>query len=307
MVSIYVAPDNNYLFVCLITLPAFFNIRTSRAPIAGGESSLSKYVPEEIKIVDYYPETADGNRKLYVAIIWQGDYRKSDDFDPQLRLVLCEIASKIVGDPDICGEWPEREWRLYLTENYYDDFSKFLGYICSIDKATDGDDRIILFIVGHGSYSYDNGTYYFRLEDETLIPDTELYRVFETLGPALDFIWMLSCESVTTMDYSVQSDLREDLKDYIFWGYTDIINISYGLSLYSQAKEFLDGLRKDITIIEELNLAVSNFRRKQIDHWVPGTLNISKLGPVYDEKSTEDIAIGIIWVPMDISYVDLPY
>jgi len=63
------------LIACLLISAGLLTSQTtkkpSRAGITASSSPSGDYTTKTVQIVDYYPETADGKRQIYVAIIYQ--------------------------------------------------------------------------------------------------------------------------------------------------------------------------------------------------------------------------------------------
>lgn len=138
------------------------------------------------------------------------------------------------------------------------------NFIYEIDRYTDADDRIMMFWMGHGYYDpVNNGALalYNAWKDSNnvlhgdYIDTGELAEIFRILGPALDFVWIMSClsewilKSVVTKNGEVLSPMRELSRDgAVSYVYRDIITYSASASatpLDSQIGMFVDNVLLD--------------------------------------------------------------
>jgi len=180
------------------------------------------------------------------------------------------------------------------------DYNKFASYIKTIDNMTDGDDRLILFIVGHGGYWSSLDMYYFKLESGELIPEETLMKLLRTLGPALDFVWLFSCHSEVFGEKECGS-LSLGAKEFILWCYRGDTEIKE-MATQAEAFENLLGSETRIEMIKDLMTSRKNLT--MFDYY-PGYLDILVLGPAYKEYP-EDYIYGEIFVPKGSQIVIAP-
>lgn len=98
----------------------------------------------------------------------------------------------------------------YVSEEQLWDF------IYELDEHTDADDRIMMLWIGHGYYDSENDygalALYNAWKDSNnvlhgdYIDTYELAEIFRILGPALDFVWIMSCLS----EWILNSTMRKN-------------------------------------------------------------------------------------------------
>jgi len=106
--------------------------------------------------------------------------------------------------------------------------------IDQVDKLTDADDRIALIWVSHGYYDSNNKIgalgLYNHYVDSTgslqgdYIDSYELANIFRILGPALDFVWVIACQSANVL----VPDKNDPQLDHPIWALTDVGVVAYG-------------------------------------------------------------------------------
>jgi len=262
--------------------------KPSRAGITASSSPSGDYTTKTVQIVDYYPEEKDGIRNLYVAIIFQ-DF--NGHFD-SLKQPLTEIGREILQDKDVYGNWQCSQSYPDVFEDDEMSYGDFASYIKTIDNKTDGDDRLILLIVGHGADWY--GTYHLKFESGEEIPESTLKSLLATLGPALDFLWLFSCHSELFGAHEAES-LGLDAKEFILWCYHGDTLIN---TMAIQAENFKNALENGITKIEGIYSWMTSTENLTRFDYYPGYLDIPVLGPAYEEPS-EGSTYGVILIPSD--------
>lgn len=252
---------------------------------AGGEDN-QNYVEETVEIEDHYPEHADGERKIYTAIIYQ-DF--TGEFNGEFKDSLRDAEQAILNHH---GAWKKATTIPRTFSSQTVTYSDFESYIEEIDRITDGDDRLVLFINGHGII--ENDEYCLELEDGNLIPENALASLLATLGPALDFLWLFSCNSEVFCEHKARY-LNSTSKGLIIWAYHGDVLID---NMTAQANEFRYAVDHGETKIEEIYSHYGpSSNLIQFDYY-PGYLDIPKLGPAYDEPSG-GATYGVILVPAD--------
>ncbi len=295
--------------VIFLTFPYFVGGETKtekQKPTAGSEPTGG--IKQQIEIKDYYPESADEERRILVAIIYESTYLDPQlaNFPASLLHNIWDIGCKIHQNSSIYGDWIPLgdKPKVYSDSTTHTTVKDFAEYIKEIDSLTDGDDRLFLFIAGHGEIYEDE--YWLVLESGEKISGEALEAYFETLGPALDFLWLLSCNSVKfAEDYA--GTLKRRAMEYILWCYEGDVEMD---KFEAHAEIFCRCLNEGITTIEMIAGEIKNNESGSqliiYDYW-PGFLDIPELGPKYEETAVKGGVIGTIIVHIMDMEVITPY
>lgn len=169
----------------------------------------------QVEINDYYPENKDGIHKFVWAMYIQ---RYNDQYDIPSSVISAlthSVSNALEKLWETIGykNYTKKQPLLYVAPPNagWDDFQDFFY---KLDQITDSDDRILLFIVGHGGVNL-SGIYNYKLGYGE-VPDAVLYKLFKILGPALDFIWMLTCYSAD-INFDYLQSLNNSAQSYIIW------------------------------------------------------------------------------------------
>lgn len=181
----------------------------------------------QVEINDYYAETADGIQKYFVAAYLQINYEYLDCLDPQIKKSVNNLRKTLI-DKAIENGWKHYDWYIYEapSDAGYDEFRDFFK---EVDRRTDGDDKLILIIVGHGEEG-DNGYYRYVLGDGTKVCHDALVGLMNTLGPPLDFVLLGTCHGYSLWEGdggTMLSTLKSAARTYEIWMWSGELHDSF--------------------------------------------------------------------------------
>jgi len=153
---------------------------------------------ENTGFYDFYPEeTKDGKHQAIILIIAILEYEDKNMID-----LTNFIDSALLSRLETAFE-EKTIWDVRFHKGFIDE-ADIKGWISEIDKETGVDDRVGIIWIGHGFYDFEkrygalatsktvNNTN--GLDGEYISTD-EIARIFEALGLALDFFWVMACYS----------------------------------------------------------------------------------------------------------------
>lgn len=211
-------------------------------------------IPVSLYLTDI-PETSDGTQKLIIAALLAYDQTGVvSDLEDEVRGLIDTLKRR-----DYVSDWfiDGFVWEIDAS-NPVDSFKDFFEYV---DSITANDDRVVLILAGHGGIV--DGTYYFAIKTKEIgtkkshyvISDFMLHVAMSHIGSALDFVWLVSCESSGFID-NVGYSIEDCARNVIVWGYrVDVASYV--------AENDLDTVKQQY---EQGNPAIEDIYYEQIQH-----------------------------------------
>lgn len=195
------------------------------------------------------PEISDGKRTFVFAALITYDASGLVDLSVDEIREIANIFEQ--------RHYDYQGWRYYKSlvkyvsnEHYIEDVIDFFE---TLDSITTEEDRIVLILIGHGGVV--NNTFYFsvcrwRSLDGTYVDEVisslTLLNAIYIIGPALDFIWFVSCESLGFIN-DVGSLVPFYAGNVVIWGYSEDVHVD---DAQEDLRKFGDFYEKDNPSVE---------------------------------------------------------
>ncbi len=228
------------------------SIMTLSSPSIEGEITVTKITMED----PYTEEAGDGYKKLVLAAILAYDETGTVGRVENEIYVLSEILERRHREYG----WDDFVSRI-ATVDPQDPENSFKEFFESLDRETDADDRIILILAGHGGI--EDGKYFFSIKtyyilypivtNDVALDSDSLFYTISILGPAVDFIWFISCKSYEFFNDISKDRLQSVFDSLIGWAYTGKVHVlDTEIDLNATADAYREGNPPLETIYEDI-------------------------------------------------------